>query len=120
MKVLCNKCCKEYDVSDERIRETGGLVVFLCEACNGTVEIDLTKKEKLPGDQLRDRILGEVEDLPPMPQVAHKGRKIIVDKTFSPKDPATVIEKDQAIAAWVMKIANSSYCGCSCYDVRSG
>ena len=113
MKVLCNKCCKEYDVSDERIQETGGHVVFSCEACNGTVEIDLTKKEKLSGDLLSDRILGEVEDLPPMPEVVHKGRKIIADKTSSFKDLATVIENDQAIAARVMKIANSSYYGLS-------
>ena len=113
MKVLCNKCCKEYDVSDERLRETGGLVVFSCEACNGTVEIDLTKKEKLTGDLLRDRILGEVDDLPPMPQVAHKGRKVIADKTSSFKDLATVIENDQSIAARVMKLANSSYYGVS-------
>ena len=113
MKVLCNKCGKEYDVSDERIQETGGHVVFSCEACNGTVEIDLTEKEKLSGDMLRDKILGEVEDLPPMPQVAQKGRKIIADKTSSFKDLATVIENDQAIAARVMKIANSSYYGIS-------
>jgi putative nucleotidyltransferase with HDIG domain len=113
VKVLCNKCCKEYDVSDEQIQETGGQVVFSCEACNGTVEIDLTKKKKLTGDLLRDRILREVEDLPPMPQVAQKGRKIIADKTSSFKDLATVIENDQAIAARVLKIANSSYYGVS-------
>jgi len=113
VKVLCNKCCKEYDVSDERLQENDGHVVFSCEACNGTVEIDLTKKKKLFGDLLKDRILKEVVDLPPMPQVAHKGRKIIADKASSFKDLAIVIEGDQAIAARVMKIANSTHYGVS-------
>lgn len=59
----------------------------------------------------KDRILDEIEDLPPMPQVAHKGRKIAADKTPSFKDLAIAIEGDQAIAAQVMKIANSTYYG---------
>ncbi len=128
MKVSCPKCRKEYNIPDERIEKLGGHIVFSCQACKGKIEINQDKNEKpakqdkksekLSGAALKKRILSKVDDLPPMPQVAQKGRQIIADENSSFKDLATVIETDQAIAARVLKIANSSYYGVST-NVRS-
>jgi len=128
MKVSCPKCSKVYDISDERIQALGNHIIFSCQSCQGKIEINLDEKEKpekqdeipekLSGAALKNRILSKVEDLPPMPQVAQKGRQVIADETSSFKDLANVIETDQAIAARVLKIANSSYYGVST-NVRS-
>ncbi len=63
------------------------------------------------GGALKKRILRTVEDLPPMPQVAQKARQVISNPDSNFKDLAKVIETDQAIAAKVLKIANSAYYG---------
>ncbi len=68
-------------------------------------------KDLPTGDVLKKRIMRTVSDLPPMPQVAQKARQITADEKSSFKDLANVIETDQAIAARVLKLANSSFYG---------
>jgi HD-like signal output (HDOD) protein len=63
------------------------------------------------GEVLRTRILRTVKELPPMPQVADKARRVVADERSSFADLARVIETDQAIATRVLKLANSSYYG---------
>ncbi len=65
------------------------------------------------GDVLRERILGAVSDLPPMPQAAHKAREVMANPNSSFKDLAIVFVTDQAIAGRVLKLANSAYYGLS-------
>ena len=50
----------------------------------------------------------KIYDLPPMPQVVLKVRNIMANPNLSFKDIAEVIETDQAIAARLLKIANSA------------
>lgn len=126
MKVACPKCGKVYDIPDDRIEALGGHIVFPCQACKENIEAGSVKEtdgaagseQKLSGAGLKQKILQKVEDLPPMPQVAEKGRKLIADENSSFKDLAVVIEADPAIAARVLKIANSAYYGIST-NVRS-
>jgi len=73
--------------------------------------MDTMSSEHSGGGALKKRILRTVEDLPPMPQVAQKVRQVISDPDLSFNDLAKVIETDQAIAAKVLKIANSAYYG---------
>lgn len=65
------------------------------------------------GEALKKRILQSVGDLPPMPQTVFKVRDIIADPDSSFKELAKILETDQAIAAKVLKIANSPYYGLS-------
>ena len=60
---------------------------------------------------LKNAILGTVENLPPMPDILHKARKILADPNSSFKDLENLIINDQAFAVKILKIANSSYYG---------
>ncbi|MCP4746942.1 MAG: HDOD domain-containing protein [Desulfobacteraceae bacterium] len=137
MLVLCDNCEKSYNLPDNRLPQ-GKVVSFPCPSCKEKISLDLrtgTKKEEnthdqhiLPNetaavedskedlenkDNLKKRILKRVEDLPPMPKVLIKAREIMADPNSSFKEISQVIEKDQAIAASILKVANSAYYGLS-------
>lgn len=126
MKIECPHCHKAYNIPEERIKKFGDRVAFPCPSCKGKIEIDLSKKQPPPaaaaapaqaaagepsGEVLKKRILKTVSELPPMPQVAQKARELTSNENASFSDLAKIIETDQAIAARVLKIANSSYYG---------
>ena len=128
MRIDCEHCGSIHNIPDERLENLGDHIVFPCPKCQGRIEVDLrdekeaavppssspsTASADLTGQDLKDRILKTVNDLPPMPQVAQKAREIITKEDWSYKDLAEVIEADQAIASRVLKIANSAYYGIS-------
>ena len=61
------------------------------------------------GRNLRERILKAVDNLPSMPQIMHKARRILDDPNSSLKDLADLIETDQALAFKVLRLSNSAY-----------
>jgi HD-like signal output (HDOD) protein len=119
----------------------GKEIAFPCPDCKGTIEVDPisksaqegsppsgSKQKEQPkasgsavhsaekqsgGEALKKRILRTVDDLPPMPQTVFKVREIIGDQKSSFKELAETLELDQAMAARVLKIANSAYYGLS-------
>ena len=131
MQVSCENCLKSYDLPDDRLPK-GKLVAFPCPACKSKIMLDLRQNDEreddsrlvfkplsdekeniLDIDDLKKRIIRKVDDLPPMPKVMIKAREIMADPNSSFKEIAQVIETDQAIAARVLKIANSAYYGLS-------
>ena len=140
MKIKCPNCDKVYNVPDERL-PSGKKIALRCPACKGAIKLDLrskssqnttpssetkqkegektsapsmSAKEKRAGDEaLKNRILKSVTDLPPMSQTVHKVFKIMSDPSSSFKELAKILETDTAIAAKVLKMANSSYYGLS-------
>ncbi len=60
---------------------------------------------------LQDKIIEEIEELPPLNQVVRKIHEMIAGSNASAKEIADVIETDQVIATEVLKIANSAYYG---------
>jgi HD-like signal output (HDOD) protein/predicted RNA-binding Zn-ribbon protein involved in translation (DUF1610 family) len=134
MKVECNNCGKSYSLPDERLPQ-GRVVNFPCPACQNKVVLDLRMSEKqkttsesdrqvfkpltetsesaLDGNDLKKKILQSIKDLPPMPKVLFKAREVMADPKSSFKDVAAIIETDQAIAARILKVANSAYYGLS-------
>lgn len=121
MKINCSHCSKKYNIPDERLSKFGTKMSFPCPSCKEIIEIIMdakhpikaqsTDKGLMTGDKLKKSIMRTVSDLPPMPQVAQKARKITADEKSSFKDLAKVIETDQAIATRVLKLANSSFYG---------
>lgn len=121
MKIICSRCKKAYDIPDERLAKLGSKVSFPCTACKEIIEIVSSvehpvktaapPRDLATGEVLKKRILRTLDDLPTMPQVAQKARQIIAKETSTFQDLAQVIETDQAIAARVLKLANSSYYG---------
>ena len=132
MKVSCSSCHKTYALPDERLPH-GKVVSFPCPACTAKIVIDLrpkadegdsgdrlvfkplseTSESELTSDDIKNRIIKRVNDLPPMPKVLLKARKVLSDPNSSFKDIAKIIESDQAIAAKILKVANSAYYGLS-------
>lgn len=66
--------------------------------------------KKLPSKyKLQKKIMDSIKSIPPMNQVIDKARKVIENPDSSFEELATLIEKDQALAVNVLKIANSAY-----------
>lgn len=131
MQVSCENCQKSYDLPDDRLPK-GKMVSFPCPACKAKITLDLREdqnkeesnrlvfkplddasEDSLDRNDLKKKIVKRVDDLPPMPKVMLKAREIMSDPNSSFKEIAQVIETDQAIAARVLKIANSAYYGLS-------
>ena len=126
MKVKCDHCNKVYEIPEKRLN-SGKETRFPCPACKSLIELDLRSKlsykgtavdtslsltkNLLSGDDLKKKILNSIKDLPPMPQTVHKAQEIMSNPDSSFKDLARVLETDTAIAAMVLKMANSSYYG---------
>ena len=70
------------------------------------------KSTEIPDRQvLKDELLKAVQDLPPMPKVLFKIQKLLVDPYSDTQQIAGYIETDQALAAKVLKMANSPFYG---------
>lgn len=138
MKIKCENCAKIYTIPDEKIPRINKQVSIPCPSCKSIIDINLTppaepaaakaqSSEKtgklkytvkagndtdlLVGDALRAKILKKKSYLPPMPQVVYKARKILADPNSSFREIGEILEADQAIAARVLRMANSAYYG---------
>ncbi len=121
MEIKCPSCGHKIIIPDERLLAFKANVTVPCSGCEKDIEIDFKTKrtsaasiasaEKLSGEALKKTILKSVDNLPPMPQVAQKARRVISNPDSSFEDLAKVIETDQAIATTVLKLANSAYYG---------
>jgi HD-like signal output (HDOD) protein len=138
MEIRCPHCSKAYVIDDKRKAALKDAISMPCPNCKGLIPISPgtgsdgqaassptdkmvhDSRESLPTGEdqvdvssLKERILGSLKDLPPMPQVAQRARQIISNPASSFSDLAKVIETDQAIVTRILKIANSSYYGLS-------
>jgi len=131
MKVDCPKCHSKIDIPDNRLKVSESGLTFHCLNCGNTVKLSIKSragkpvketakdKKKKPADdkqpldaaELKQQVLSSVKDLPPMPQVADKAKKLTADPNVSFSDLANLIETDQAIVARVLKMANSAFYG---------
>ena len=126
MRVTCSNCHKGFVIPDERL-PMGKKIAFPCPACKETIRLDLTKKPiqddgldssnksvgPPTGEVLKQRILRHMKDLPPIPQTIFKAREIMANPDSDFKELSNLFETDQAIAAKILKIANSPYYGYS-------
>jgi HD-like signal output (HDOD) protein len=132
MKVACLSCGKSYNIPDEKL-PMGKKVSFPCPNCREKIKLDLRPKEadldnvteelsapevlspekKKQSDELKERILKTLDDLPAMPQIVLKAREIMADPNSGVKDVVKILETDQAITTKILKVANSAYYGMS-------
>lgn len=123
VKAECANCRKVYQIPEERIPK-GREIAFPCPACKGMIKLGAPSAaenpaaptqpgsgDELKGTALKARILKRVRDLPPMPQTVFKAREVLGNPQSSFQEVAKVLEADQAIAARILKMANSSYYG---------
>ena len=70
------------------------------------------KSTKIPERQeLKEQLIKAVQNLPPMPKVLFKIQKLLLDPNSDTEQIAEYIETDQALAARVLKMANSPFYG---------
>ena len=117
MKIECSGCHKKYNIPDEKLPKNKS-ISLKCPACQTLITIappavDNTAGKQAAGEALQKAIVKGIKDLPPMPQVIHKARKVMANPNSSFQDLAIVLVTDQAIAAKVLKIANSPFYGLS-------
>ncbi|MBN1106505.1 MAG: HDOD domain-containing protein [Deltaproteobacteria bacterium] len=127
VKAECPKRHKVYQIPEERLPE-GEEVSFPCPACKGVIKLRRSAADPEAGDPssasppvetgdpergeaLKARILKGVKELPPMPQTVFKAREVLGNPQSSFQEVAGVLETDQAIAARILKMANSAYYG---------
>jgi HD-like signal output (HDOD) protein len=127
IKVECSNCHKVYQIPKERF-PTAEVFSFPCPGCKEMIKLDRRARDGAPqgsssvssreagglameGEPLKAKILMRVKELPPMPQTVFKAREILGDPKSSAQQVAMILETDQAIAAKVLKMANSAYYG---------
>ncbi|MBT8341693.1 MAG: HDOD domain-containing protein [Desulfatitalea sp.] len=124
MKIKCLGCDKVLVIPDNRLPRDKA-IAFPCPTCSKVIRIDLrtsaagqkptlqTQTEKVypTGEALKAQILKTVDELPPMPQTVIKAREIMEDPKAGFQELSALFEADQAIAAKILKLANSSYYG---------
>jgi hypothetical protein len=140
MKLSCPGCAKTYILEDKWL-PSGKKLAFTCKACSYQITIDVKNYQKTKDPEIRpdikaeppkaagsnndgpqpqpspehlkNQIIAGIKDLPPMPQVVIKIQQLMADPNSMTKQVSDVIESDQAIAAKVLKIANSAFYGLS-------
>lgn len=126
MKIKCSGCPKVLVIPDERLPKDKA-IAFPCPDCGAMIKVvsqakttatapvskQAPQQDFLTGDALKQQIIDTVEELPPMPQTVLKAREIMDDPKAGFKELSELFEADQAIAAKILKLANSPYYGIS-------
>ena len=135
MKITCGACDKSFVIADDKL-PSAKRFAFPCPACKQRIEVDTTQSNaedqtsadtsqeqvgpdaakpgaQASGEELKNQVLQNLDELPPMPQVVFKAYEIMDDPNSSTKQLADLIETDQAIATKVLKMSNSAYYGMS-------
>ncbi len=69
------------------------------------------KASERDAQQLRNRIMKTLNDLPPMNEVVMKAQEIMADPNSNIEDLAAIIETDQSVVVKILKLMNSPYYG---------
>jgi len=132
MGTACDGCQKEHNAKDELLNGSGKHVCK-CRARDDSIKIDPAIAQIAAAsrdvsasstgacqsgtaqnqEELKSRIIQSIKDLPPMPQVVIEIQHLISDLNSDILQLTAIIETDQAIAAKVLKMANSAYYGMS-------
>jgi len=130
METTCTGCCKTKTVKDDilnsnhictcqdrddKIKIDAGLEQTAADCLdeNNSSALDCRTEGVQISDDLKSKIIQSIKDLPPMPQVVIRIQQLISNLNSDTKQLAGIIESDQAIAAKVLKMANSAFYGMS-------
>lgn len=114
MKVKCPQCLKTINIKEGSYPKERSFS-FACPGCGFKIKVDPLAEIKpeepefLYGEDLKKKILENNSALPSVPEILVKIKEILDDPRYSAKDVSTIISLDQAIAARVLKLANSAY-----------
>ena len=132
MDTACDSCQKKHKAKDELLNGSSEHVCK-CRSRDENIKIDAEldqiaatsrdERESSTGacrsetvqnkEELKSRIIQSIQDLPPMPQVVIEIQHAISDPNSDILQLTGIIETDQAVAAKVLKMANSAFYGMS-------
>jgi len=131
MRVACPVCHKAYKINEDRL-PANKEVSFPCPSCKkGVIRIDrktqahtkaveaqkeVTRETPLPKEQgsqvPKDQVLSRAsKDFAPMSHSVFKALDIVSNPNANFRELADIVSTDQALAARVLKLANSAYYG---------
>jgi len=133
MLIECAICGKSYKALESQLPKEK-TVSFSCKGCGTKLKITPLKNRPgknttiiaVPADgsggdayvagpgsgqTLMEKIVSDIKQLSPLPQVVFRVQELLANPDSSAKEIAKEIETDQAIAAKVLRIANSAYYG---------
>ena len=70
--------------------------------------VDKELKNRVTGSKNWNDVVAVVKDLPPLPVIASRALKLVEDPNCNTKQLTSLLQKDTALAARVLKIANSA------------
>ena len=118
LKLKCPHCNKIYNIPEDKIPSNPNLKIK-CLKCKGVIslkddiflETQTTENisDSIKSTARKEEILKRSKALPPIPEILSKARTILTDENRDIRDLAEVLEKDQAMTARILKIANSAY-----------
>jgi len=112
LKFKCPECKTMYNLEDRKIPQNTNIKIK-CPKCQFHLNLEdniiFDNKNDNKKTNLKTKMLENAKALPPLPEVLMKAKEIMKDETKGLKDLADVLEKDQAMATRVLKIANSAY-----------
>lgn len=119
MKIQCPGCKKNINIKKGTYPEEKKFS-FLCPGCGTKIKVNPLEQKSaeekpetsninLSGEELKNHILSSSPSLPPIPDILLRTKKLIENSGYSAKELSKIISLDQAIAARVLKLANSAY-----------
>ncbi len=125
MKLSCTNCPSTYNINDKFmydlkfLSEDSGKIPK-CTACKSPIQLEGfpklfqgEEKDFLRGEQLNGKVVSNLQKLYPMPHVTYKARKLINSSKSSFSEIGNILKTDPALAARILKVANSAYYGMS-------
>ncbi|SHI81349.1 HD-like signal output (HDOD) domain, no enzymatic activity [Desulfatibacillum alkenivorans DSM 16219] len=87
---------------------------FAYEDAPVSLESFYPARQAVDANRMKKRIANSVRVLPPMPSVIQKAQKVMADPSSNLRQLGEILEKDQGIAARILRLVNSPYYGLAC------
>lgn len=125
MKLSCSSCSNTFNVDDKYIYDLKLLFEAKgksprCKSCGSSIILaglpelfQGDEKNFLHGDSLNATVVSNLKKLYPMPHVTYKARKLIHSSLAGFSEIGNILKTDPALAARILKVANSAYYGVS-------
>ena len=121
MKISCSSCTSYVTIDDRFMYDLESQGSKLkCKSCNSPLNLKGIPKlcqgdenNLLYGKFLNEDVVKNLKKLYPMPHVTYKARKLINSVNAGFQEIGNILKTDPALAARIMKVANSAYYGMS-------
>lgn len=105
--IQCPACQKHYSLPPDSPEKSSGFRQIPCPACGEKIPLFPETHPYMS----KEKLIRDAGALPPMPEILVRAKAIIDSPYADIRDLAKILEKDQAMTARLLKLANSAYYG---------